>query len=353
MKTSRFLAAVTGLASLLAVGCASVGPNTISRDRFDYSEAISSSFKEQLLLNIVRLRYTDPPMFVEVSSVVNQYSLESDVSVSGSWSDGISDDVRGIGARGRFTDRPTITYTPMVGQQFTRALMTPLAPGVVLFLVQSGWSVDTMFRITVQAVNGVYNRAGAPAMGRAEPDAEYVEMLEAMKRIQMSGSIGMRVENPERPESAVLVIRRSTSPEVAADSETLRRILKLPLGSTDFKVVYGADAIGDSTLAIQTRSILEIMIELASEITVPEEHVAEGRTYPSTLAMDDPDRLIDIRSSQQKPRDAFVSVRYRDLWFYIDDRDLRSKRTFAFLNVLYNVTQTGESAVPVLTIPAG
>jgi hypothetical protein len=48
----------SGLAALLllACGCASVGPSSIVRDRFDYAAAISDSWKTQMLTNMVRIR---------------------------------------------------------------------------------------------------------------------------------------------------------------------------------------------------------------------------------------------------------------------------------------------------------
>jgi hypothetical protein len=37
-------------------GCASIGPGTVARDRFDYVTAISDSWKSQMLFNLVKLR---------------------------------------------------------------------------------------------------------------------------------------------------------------------------------------------------------------------------------------------------------------------------------------------------------
>jgi hypothetical protein len=62
--------------------CTSIGPQTIPRDRFDYNTAISDSWKEQTLLNIVKIRYADMPLFVEVASIVSGYTLESTVNSS-------------------------------------------------------------------------------------------------------------------------------------------------------------------------------------------------------------------------------------------------------------------------------
>ena len=63
---------------VLAVSCASIGPKTIQRDQFDYGNSIAAAGREQILSNIVGLRYVEAPMFVDVASVINQYSLEGE-----------------------------------------------------------------------------------------------------------------------------------------------------------------------------------------------------------------------------------------------------------------------------------
>ena len=53
-------------------------------DRFDYNEALARSSKEQLLINLVRLRYDDVPVFLAVDSVLTQYVYAGDVTLTGS-----------------------------------------------------------------------------------------------------------------------------------------------------------------------------------------------------------------------------------------------------------------------------
>src|SRR5262245_45417744 len=73
--------AACGLLTL--AGCRHLGPKTVTVDRFDYSVAIAESWKQQTLLNIVKLRYMDLPVFMDVASVVSGYSMQTGVSVNG------------------------------------------------------------------------------------------------------------------------------------------------------------------------------------------------------------------------------------------------------------------------------
>ena len=107
-----------------------------------------------------------------------------------------------------------------------------------------------------------------------------------------------------------------------------------------------------------SRSMLEILQELASFIEVPEIHVTEQRAAP--MLVDDTDLasgvppLIRIQSRSEEPADAFVAVQYRGHWFWIDDRDFDSKKMFSFLMFLFTLAESGTpQQAPVLTIPTG
>src|SRR5271168_5627309 len=112
----RLAAAV--LASMVAA-CTSIGPSTVPYDRIDYGTAIGNSWKEQTLLNIVKLRYVDMPIFLEVAQVIAGYQLQSALSGSftaGNFTAGIIGPFTATGsatAAGTYTDRPTVIYQPL------------------------------------------------------------------------------------------------------------------------------------------------------------------------------------------------------------------------------------------------
>jgi hypothetical protein len=135
-------------------------------------------------------------------------------------------------------------------------------------------------------------------------------------------------------------------------------MLGLDPSATELRVVYGSVAANDKEIAILSRSILEVLIDLSSFIGVPAAHVADHRVGPTAepeVGPSGPIRpLIRIGSSPERPPDAFAAVPYRDHWFWIDDRDIPSKRLFSFLFFIFTLTETGTKETPtVLTIPTG
>jgi hypothetical protein len=135
-------------------------------------------------------------------------------------------------------------------------------------------------------------------------------------------------------------------------------LLGIKVKAAEFRVTYGSVPRDDQEIAILTRSMLEILLDMASYIDVPAAHVAEHRAAPGFADMGGASSglkpLIGIHSSVEKPSDAFVMIRYRDYWFWIDDRDLPSKGVFSFLMFLFTLTESGSGQVsPVLTVPAG
>src|SRR6266446_1471433 len=240
MKTAytQCLLAVALVAALALTGCKSIGPGQVAGDRFDYSAAISDSWKKQTLLNIVKLRYLDPPIFVDVGQIVAGYSLETSFNAGVSLPENaaLGGNTATVGGSVRFTDRPTITYTPLTGNKFVKALMTPLPPDSVFFTVQSGYAADAVFFAAVGAMNGLKNQESTLA-GVSPPDADFVRALGLLRKIQLSGAVGMRVLQDAQKQQTTLVTFRSKniSEQTVADIRELRRLLHLDPDASELK----------------------------------------------------------------------------------------------------------------------
>ena len=336
---------------LLLSACSSLGPQRLPADRLDYADAVSSSWQRQMLLNIVKLRYGEMPMFLDVTSVINQYSIEGSAGV-----DLLPGGDR-YGAGGSFSDRPTVTYSPLTGEEFTKSLLTPLSPVAVFSLIQSGWPVARTLQICVRSINGINNQSAGLVKSVADP--EFVELLETLTRLQQGGGLALRlvaIEDPGRVEQerGIYISIDDPPPELAADSERVRSILGLETISGEFSITYGARAMSSSDVAMQSRSILDIMLEMAYSVNVPEEDIAEGRAGASIYDTPEGSRVprpLVIHSGDVPPDGTRIAVKYRDLWFWIDDTDLRSKLSLAVLLTLFSLSEgSSPGSTPIMTI---
>ena len=340
-------------------GCASFGPPSVDRDRYDYINAIASSWKQQTLLNIVKIRYADTPVFLDVGQIISGYQLQGTVAIGGGFSsNSVYGDVLNLGSSGSFTDKPTITYTPLTGAHFIQVMITPIPPPALLMRAEEGYPIDMLLQIGAQSMNGLSNRKGGARGHAADPD--FVRLLAALQRLQASGVLDFRVEvsSQSKQEATILVIsQKDIPPEVQAERVLVRKLLGLRPDLEEFKVVFGTVPRKDDEIAMQTRSGFQILNLLGSNVEVPPEHVAERRTYPpipeSENITQSMPRLIRIHAEQSPPADAFAAVKYRNYWYWVDDRDFRSKSVFTFLMVILTLAETREKAqAPIVTIQA-
>ena len=382
---NRFLSALCPLSSvlfLLLSGCTHLGPKTVAVDRFDYSTAIGDSWKQQTLLNIVKLRYMDLPVFLDVASIVAGYSMQTGVSVNGTLSSekAIQGDFASIGGSAIYTDRPTITYVPMTGEKFLRGLITPIDPKNIFFLLQSGYAADFVLGMAVESLNGVRNRSttgGAvreadPEFFRAldllrqvqaaggavrEADPEFIRALQLLREVQVAGAVGMRVEEDKaRNQTAVLFFRRDDVPaDIVAKAAEIRRLLKLPPDQQKYALTYSPVRGAENELAVNSRSMLQIMAAFASYLDVPETDLKEHRAVPAfeNGAPESRRDGVRIHSGKEKPADAFAAVHYRGHWFWIDDGDWQTKRALTAVMFFFTLAETGSAEkLPLITIPA-
>jgi hypothetical protein len=352
MKRAISLACIC--ASLLE-GCASVGPSTVVRDRFDYVTAISDSWKRQTLLNLLKVRYADAPVFMDVGSVINAYSLEGDISFGGQYGPpGAGNTWGAAAATGRYSDKPTITYQPLSGDRFARNVMAAIPTTAILYLIQSGYPADVVLRICVNSINGLENAYGGPANPRAG-DPKFRELMTALRESQDREGTGFRVRVTKEGQTVVMYIRPSND-ETAERGRRIRELLGLDATAREFDVVSGSFPERDTEIAILTRSILQIMVDLAAYIDVPAVDIAEGRVYsPQRTAeqqrMFPP--LLKVLNGISPPEDAYAPVRYRGQWFWIDDRDPHSKSVLMFLMMQFSLTEGATTQpAPLVTIPA-
>jgi hypothetical protein len=347
------------LTLLAATGCQHLGPKTVAVDRFDYGTAIADSWKQQTLLNIVKLRYMDLPVFMDVASIVSGYSMQTGVSVNGTVSSekAIQGNFVSVGGQAIYTDRPTITYVPLTGEKFLRGLITPIDPKNIFFLLQSGYAADFILGMAVESLNGVRNRSTAGGAVR-EADPDFVRALALLREVQGAGAFGMRVEEEKAKGSTGVVFfrRDDVPPDIVEKGAEIRRLLKLPAEPQKFTLTFSPARGADNELAVNSRSMLQIMQALASHLDVPEAHLKDHSAWPSletTATAEGRQENVRIYSGKNKPASAFAAVRYRDYWFWVDNGDFRTKRALTVVMFIFTLADTGSpEKLPLVTIPA-
>jgi hypothetical protein len=385
---------VAVLCALLAGGGCSIGPQTLPHDRIRYNEAVKTSTEEQLLLNIVRLRYTDTPSSVGVSSVADQYELTRSLGLTPFFTSAAAGQAFG-GYRGAIlpqlsvggASRPTLTYTPQDDQDFTRRLFTPLSLEAIASLSKTTWPLATVFRLWLENMNWVSNAETASGPTPRDPPefAEFLAGIQALQRLTDRKLATIFIDEEDEPASDGLppnqvngkdaVAAAKENLELRKDREgnwrvsrkkqqpTLRfdeaakgerdflafcRAFGLDPNRTTFKLTSGKldPYFKGSTrgkldkLDIETRSLLQVLFFAALGVDVPPEHAASG-VAPQTFGPDgrpfDSRQVVDglfkvcWARGKKPPPDAHVAVCYRGYWFYIDERDRDTKATFALL----------------------
>src|SRR5262245_20783068 len=197
------------LCALALAGCASVGPTTVARDRFDYVEAISESWKRQMMLNLVKVRYADAPVFLDVTSVISSYEYRGEFGVGGQAApkDRAGDTFVAGHLTGSYVDRPTITYSPLSSDKFAKSLMAPIPSTGIVLLLQAGYPADVVLRVCSNSLNGLANSYGG--RGARPGDPRFQELLSLLRKQQEEGLLGMYSKREHDEQVVKMSLRES------------------------------------------------------------------------------------------------------------------------------------------------
>jgi hypothetical protein len=239
---------------------------------------------------------------------------------------------------------------------FLQKLMTPIPPSAVLFVLRTGYDAETLMPVMLDSINGINNQAKRGMRGAADPRFNRVAQL--VRDLQLDGALQVRIERPRDGNETDLVTFASTeNPQAETKRQALRSILGLNPRLQRFRVYDGGYSGRADELDMMTRSMLEVMLELAHGVRVPESDVTEGRVAPG-LAEGQPSGtadtpVVNVLSSNSAPSDASIAVQYNGHWFWIADTDFGSKSTFGSVMMMFSISDIGaKSNGTIVTIPA-
>lgn len=415
-RSVPFDAAIGVILCLVLSGGCSLGPRSIELSRLQYNEAVKRTADQQLLLNIVRLRFTDTPSSLSVSSIADQHELTAGLGIMPFFAPAGAGDIAGY--RGTIlpqlniggATRPTLSYTPQDDQEFAKRLFTPLSLEGITYLVKTTWPISTVFRLYLENLNWVSNAETASGpTPQLEPDfRRFRAGVDALQALQDRKVLAFTHRTAETPASDPLPLAEGAATaavEAAKADLMLRRdrddhwklirksqiptlrIAREARGTPEFEQLCEAFSLDprrltfDMTLEevdpfhfdiermkltqldLETRSLLQVLFFLSHGVEVPPELVAR-QVVPLTYRADGGvfdwrevlDGLFAVKSSNCAPAAgcAAVEVYYQGYWYYIDATDRDSKATF---NLLIELSRqelgTAENRAPLLTLPLG
>jgi hypothetical protein len=358
-------------ASLVLGACTTgLGPHAVRADRPDYNQQIVRSADSEMLLNLVRLRYDDTPLFLELGAVVSQYNINGSINAAGTVDAASGSGTAAGSATLGYSESPTITYSPLTGEEFAERMLTPIPLDAVLLFIQSGWSPSRIMLLAMQRVNDLFNAPTATGpIPEAKPEYEaFADFAERFQRLYRAHLAGLNWERkvdekdpPGRDPHFWIRTPTAAQSELSEDVDVVRRLLELDPKREDFALTGFPFHRKPDEVGMRCRSLLGVLYFLASSVEPPASDQAAGLV---TITHDERGQpfdwsalsgeLMKVRSQESRPENAYVAVPYRGSWFYIADDDRNSKSTFGLLNLLFSLqSATGKGKSPLLTLPIG
>lgn len=400
-------------AAFLISGC-HVGSKLYQTSFTQYNNAVRNTLDEQMLANLVRIRYYESPIFLQVSSLNTSFVIGGNIGGSAG-----ANGAYGASIGGSYEERPTISFSMPESQAYYGRMLAPLSATQVTSLVLAGFDSELIFRTVVRGINGTKNlSSNFDNHGESESNTHFKEVSSLIKKLISEGIIDMELGgketswsspvsvNPQGELSKVLLLgaasyamsndaeivnypdgswqthryekhmalRFAPSSDTSVDAQRLRELLALKKDRYNFPIVEAEmvnaekarGVLGQSPgaldpsinwveIGLRGRSMLEIMQVASKEVRVPDIDIQKGYSTNNKIQnSDNADNWFVVKSSEEKPSNSSISVEYRGHWFYIEDTDLHSRQTFAMLTAVYAVVGgTVPGAHPVLTLPVG
>lgn len=354
----------------LLAGCHSIGPREINLDRNPYNDAVVNTEDEQLLRNIVRMRYLEMISFLKINNITSSYtlspSLSSTLSLSGSAAQATASTTSrsvSLSPGITYSDSPTISYTPVTSSDFVQQMLTPISLQSLSLLLNGGiHSPDLVFRLVFNSIDDIDNASDAADLQTLAPPRyeQFHCLIHLMDNLIPKHGIRLI---PIDVNGVLTVAIHFEKPYTnSCESRAIHKILHIPQHYQNIILSQDGQLTLPNSVEVTTRSIVGVMVFLSHGVCVPVEHIENKRALRYHIRPGIPydwwplmHNLVCIRSSKTEPTTAFVKINMNCYWYYIDWSDFKSIATFSFVNSLIVLSAgnslSGTSQAPVLTIP--
>lgn len=368
-----------------------------------------------MLGNLVRMRYYESPVFLQVHNVTTSFSVGANAGASATLNEGSGNNY-GLSAGANVSETPTITFSMPESEKYYGRMLAPLSAKQVTSLVLAGFDSELVFNTAVRGVNGLRNTSAnlESSSEQSAATAQFQEAFSLIRKLRAEGLVDLELGGKETSWSSPvkldarsdisqvlllaaasyamsndleivgypdgmwqthryekhMALRFSPNSDQSTDAQRLKKLLALKPDHYNFSIVEAEmvnaekprgilgqppGALDPSVIweeiGLRGRSMLEIMQVASKQVQVPSADISMG-TAASVSSQGESDWLV-IKSSESEP-DSHLRIKHRGHWFYIDESDLRSRQSFAMINALFAVVGgTVPGASPVMTIPVG
>jgi hypothetical protein len=307
-------------------------------------------------------------------------------------------------------DTPTLSYHPREGREIAKSLLTPLSSDLFI-VVNAGADIEQLLLLATNDINDVPNALRATTLTPkvADDNAQFVRAIRLLSYLREHDGTELAFSTNEEtegasdpiPESAIggrdlwnaardgyvyrakgdgrmtllkrekdLVLkirpRFVDSPEMREVAQIFHLVPGLSMYKIKSELSEEANErmpspLGNDTIYMNLRSVLQIMTFLSKGVCIPDEHLVAG-IAPLTPGPDgqpyDWTKVtagnFTVHVQKHRPHNAEAAVYYRGYWFYIAGDDVKSRAVLAILEVLFALQESGDKPVgPVLTLPVG
>ena len=335
--------------ALILSACEMIGPRALRAGRTDYNAAMKSTDVEQLLLNIVRMRFSDKPYFLTIASVSATTEFEALFGGSGD---------KGVEGRATYLERPNIVYIPLTGAEFVSHMLTPIDLNTLQLLRGAGWELDEIFRVFSDRINDTPN---APTAADASLEdvpqfRAFLDAVEPLDELEDAGKI-MFAASEESDNELIMYVEESA--REMEDFHTFTKNIQARSRKGSLSRSHRTGKWGGDEIVVQTRPILSAFFYLGHSIELPDSVRSSGAAHTILDENGEPydwsdlfEGLITIHSSESRPSNAYTAVPYGDYWYYIDNLDVDSKETLSMVGIVLALKASGvPTSAPLLTLP--
>jgi hypothetical protein len=344
--------------AFLLAGCAVVGPPSIRNGRSVYNDAINDTNNQQLLMAIIRGRYSENASLLAVNSITANFSVATSAGIQFGFGNesNYAGNLVPFSASAVYEENPTVSYAPVEGQKYLRQLTSPVPLSLLVPLSESAVYPGALFTVLVARVNDLANPLFVPSS--SGPDPGFTRFVQLVTQLGQAEVLNWVDETPRR--GGYTVVIHHFSPRYDAESRELLRLLGLPgpPAAANEVVIPVSQGPGDGAgerIVITTRSVYDLMEIFSAAVDIPPDDIASGAAinYPPTGILG---ARLHILRSRTEPENAYVTVKYHGWWYYIDKTDQPTKQFFQLLTVLWSATiaETTNRAqkAPILMLPA-